>query len=63
MKMPDIPSQKPETDDVQSATCPEVGLKRAIQVAEEAGLRDYRIEIAPDGTIAIIVGNAPRADG
>jgi hypothetical protein len=31
-------------------------LKRAIAVAEEAGLRSYRVEIAPDGTIAIIVG-------
>lgn len=29
---------------------------RAIAVAEEAGLRCYRVEIAPDGTISIIVG-------
>jgi len=31
-------------------------LKRAIEVAEEAGLKSYRVEIAPDGTISIIVG-------
>lgn len=32
-------------------------LKQAIAVANEAGLRTYRIEIAPDGTISIIVGD------
>jgi hypothetical protein len=31
-------------------------LKRAIRAAEKSGLTSYRIEIAPDGTIAIIVG-------
>lgn len=31
-------------------------LERAIAVAEEAGLTSYRIEIAPDGTITIFVG-------
>lgn len=31
-------------------------LKRAIEVAEQAGLTSYRVEIAPDGTISIIVG-------
>ena len=30
-------------------------LKRAIDVAQEAGLTVYRVEIAPDGTITIIV--------
>lgn len=29
---------------------------RAIAAAEQAGLQSYRVEIAPDGTIAIIVG-------
>ena len=33
-------------------------LKRAISVAEETGLTSYRIEIAPDGTITIIVDGA-----
>ena len=31
-------------------------VKRAIAAAEKAGLRNYRVEIAPDGTISIIVG-------
>ena len=31
-------------------------VKRAINAAEKAGLRAYRIEIGPDGTIAIVVG-------
>jgi len=31
-------------------------VKRAIAAAEQAGLEAYRVEIAPDGTIAIIVG-------
>lgn len=37
-------------------------VERAISAAEEAGLSDYRVEIAPDGTISIIVG-APSASG
>ncbi len=32
-------------------------LKRAIAAAEDAGLSAYRIEIGPDGTIAIVVGD------
>ena len=31
-------------------------IKRAIAAAETAGLDSYRVEIAPDGTISIIVG-------
>ncbi|WP_404714042.1 hypothetical protein [Sphingomonas sp. MMS24-J13] len=31
-------------------------LKRAIRAAEQAGLTAYRVEIASDGTISIIVG-------
>lgn len=31
-------------------------VRRAITAAEKAGLHDYRVEIAPDGTIAIVVG-------
>lgn len=34
----------------------QVDVKRAIAAAEKAGLDDYRIEIAPDGTISIVVG-------
>ncbi len=32
-------------------------LKRAVDVAEKAGLRSYRVEIAADGTITIVVGD------
>ena len=32
-------------------------VKRAIAAAEQAGLATYRVEIAPDGTISIIVGD------
>ena len=31
-------------------------LKRALAAARDAGLSDYRVEIAPDGTIALVVG-------
>jgi hypothetical protein len=37
-------------------------VKRAIAAAEQAGLQAYRIEIATDGTISIIVG-APDETG
>lgn len=32
-------------------------VKRAIAAAEQAELGSYRVEIAPDGTIAIVVGD------
>jgi hypothetical protein len=32
-------------------------VKRAIAAAEQAGLTSYRVEIAPDGAIAIVVGD------
>jgi hypothetical protein len=31
-------------------------VKRAIAAAQQAGLQHYRVEIAPDGTLAIVVG-------
>jgi hypothetical protein len=31
-------------------------VKRLIAAAEQAGLESYRVEIAPDGTISIVVG-------
>jgi len=36
----------------------ETDLRRAIAAAKRAGLRFYSVEIAPDGTISIIVGGA-----
>lgn len=32
-------------------------LRRALGVARRSGLQDYRVEIAPDGTIALVVGS------
>ena len=37
-------------------------VKRAIGAAQQTGLTKYRIEIGPDGTITIVVGEPP-ADG
>jgi hypothetical protein len=39
----------------------EVDIKRAISAAEKARLRSYRVDIAPDGTISIVVGGAVKA--
>jgi hypothetical protein len=36
----------------------EADLTRAIRAAEKAGLQSYRVEVAPDGTISIVVGIA-----
>jgi hypothetical protein len=33
-------------------------LDRALAAAERAGLKAYRIEISPDGAIAIVVGSS-----
>ena len=45
----------------------ESDLTRAISAAEKAGLKSYRVEAGPDGTITIIVGEqgtaAPNANG
>jgi hypothetical protein len=38
-------------------------LKRAIAAAKEAGLQCYRVELAPDGTISVIVGGTPETAG
>lgn len=40
----------------------EAEVKRAIACAEAAGLASYRIELAPDGTVSIVVGD-PSPDG
>ena len=38
-------------------------VERAIAAAEQAGLTAYRVEISPDGTIAIVVGPQAEAAG
>jgi hypothetical protein len=59
--LPDEPVTDREQAGVQPGGCwREADLKRAIAVAEKAGLRAYRVEIAPDGTISIIVGGEDR---
>jgi hypothetical protein len=53
----------PETglaDARRKARWRQADVKRAIGAAEQAGLRLYRVEIAPDGTISIVVGEVPQ---
>jgi hypothetical protein len=38
----------------------EEDVRRAIDVAAEAGLQNYRVEIAPDGMISLVVGDCAR---
>ena len=38
-------------------------VKRAIEAAEQAGLSGYRVEIAPDGTITIVVAAPDAPEG
>jgi hypothetical protein len=53
--MPDAatPSSQEETP---RTSWRQADVKRAIAAAEKAGLPTYRIEIAPNGTISIVVG-------
>ena len=53
----------PSDDDTAEQRWREADLEHAIATAEKAGLRAYRVEIAPDGTIAIVVGIPPEAPG
>lgn len=45
-----------KADETQHMSCRESDIECAIVAAERAGLDRYRVEIAPDGTIAIVVG-------
>jgi hypothetical protein len=38
-------------------------VKRMIAAAEQAGLESYRVELAPDGTLSIIVGAPEQTAG
>jgi hypothetical protein len=42
--------------DEERAQARQADVKRAIEAAEQAGLKSYCVEVAPDGTIAIVVG-------
>lgn len=46
-------------EDINRRDWRERDLKRAIAVAQQAGLEAYRVEIAPDGTISVVVGGPP----
>ena len=51
-----LPEDPPPDGGAAEPRWREADIDRAIDAAERAGLRAYRIEIAPDGTIAIVVG-------
>jgi len=55
--MTDDPSDVRRDAPQAAAGWRQADVRRAINAAEQAGLRAYRIEIAPDGTIAIVVGS------
>jgi hypothetical protein len=54
--MPDDAAHASKEDTQRKARWRQSDVKRAIDAAEKAGLRLYRVEIAPDGTISIVVG-------
>lgn len=55
--MPDGVASSSPNDEARGKTqWRQTDVKRAIGAAEKAGLRSYRVEIAPDGTISIVVG-------
>ena len=57
--MPDANDTGPDGDGPPQVDWLEEDVKRAIAAAEEAGLQSYRVEISPDGTIAIVVPAPP----
>jgi hypothetical protein len=60
--MPEDTMIPPSADETPKAPWRQRDVKRAIAAAEKAGLGSYRVEIAPDGTISIVVG-APEDGG
>jgi hypothetical protein len=40
----------------RKAPWPQADVERALAAAGQADLKSYRVEVAPDGTIAIVVG-------
>jgi hypothetical protein len=54
--MPDDPTSPTSHDKKDGkASWRELDVQRAISAAEKAGLNLYRVELAPDGTISIVV--------
>lgn len=54
--MPDDAATAADCHKVRRGHWREKDLQRAIGAAKRSGLTDFRVEIAPDGTIAIVVG-------
>jgi hypothetical protein len=55
--MPEVAANPLSVDEgTPTSAWRQADVKRAIAAAEKAGLRSYRIEIGPDGTISIVVG-------
>lgn len=54
--MPDDGSSTLACQKVRRGHWREKDLQRALSAAKRSGLTDFRVEIAPDGTIAIVVG-------
>jgi hypothetical protein len=57
--MPDDAATNPYKDASRKGQWRQSDVKRAISAAKQAGLDLYRVEIAPDGTISIVVGGGP----
>jgi hypothetical protein len=55
--MPDEAETPPAQDEKDKTRGRQADVRRAIAAAEKAGLRSYRVEIAFDGTISIVVGS------
>lgn len=57
--MPDDAATPSHKDARPKAPWRQADVRRAIAAAEQAGIALYRVEIAPDGTISIVVGGGP----
>ncbi len=55
-RMADDPSKKAKQEGAPvEGEWDEADLKRAIEAAEQSNLQGYRVEIAPDGTMKIVI--------
>jgi hypothetical protein len=54
--MPDEETDSAKGEPRRRAQFRETDLRRAIGAAKKSGLRFYSVEVAPDGTISIVVG-------
>ena len=56
LALPDDRATSPNAGEMPRGQWGQADVKRAIAAAEQAGLQCYRVEVAPDGTISIVVG-------